>query len=238
MRRVSGLVLIVLLTGCALRMGGPKPVRLETVAVRFEASVTATQAAAQLRALGADLALIVTPRDSVFVREVAQQLNLTPTRPGRINELTVAFLAMKAVGDTTLTIPVGTGRIQMHDALFNIDKTRVLDLMTVFVSPETPARDAARALLTYIATDVGATAVTALAIHTTSVAVGDSIAEFTRAAWGDAWECTEGGKSGARAPGLNLRLFYFPPARVRCEFAQQLTTGGATGTHARLLVGR
>ena len=238
MRRIFGLVVpVVLMAGCAVRMGGPKPVSFETVAIRFDAATTATQAAAQLRSLNARLALIVTPRDSVFVREVAQQLSLTPTRPGRINDLTVAFLAMKAEGDTTLSIPVGSGRIQMHDALFKIDKTRVLDLMTVFVSAETPARDAARALLTYIATDVGATAVTALAIHTTTPAAGDSIAEFTRAAWGDSWECTETGRRGERAPALNLRLFFFPAARVRCEQAQLLTAGG-TGIHARLLVGR
>ena len=77
-----------------------------------------------------------------------------------------------------------------------------------------------RTLLNYIATDVGGDAAVALAIQAPSQAVGDSIAELTRAAISDAWECTDGGKSSQNAPAMAMRLFYFPAARMRCQSAR------------------
>lgn len=237
MRKVVVWTLTLALAGCAVRLGGPAPVEYETAAVRFDAATTPSQAAAQLKELGTDLGLIMTPRDSVWIRELAQQMQLVSTRPGRINDMTVAFLATKPEGDTTLTLTVADGgRMQMHDALYKIDKTRLLDLMTVVIEPGTSARGAVRRLLEYLSSDVPHDAVAALAIQSPSPAVADSVAELTRSVWGDAWECTESGRKGEKAPPMIFRLFYFPNARVRCDEAHQLN--GGAGTAAQLIVGR
>jgi hypothetical protein len=228
--------LTITLAACAVRMGGPKPVEYDAAAIRFDANTTPAAAAAQLRTLGVDLALILTPHDSVWVRQVAQQAQKLSTRPGRVGDLTLAFLAFKPEGDTTLTLPVASGgRIQLHDALYNIDKQRRLDLMTVVLEPGTHTQDAVRALLAYIATDVIATAVGVLAVQAPSAAAADSVAQLTRAFWGDVLECTDPNKRPAAGVTAPLKLFYFPSARVRCQQAQIADNGSPT-TVARLIV--
>jgi hypothetical protein len=228
MRKAFWLLLAV--AGCTTLTGGPKPIDYDAAAVRFDNSVTAAQAAAQLA--GVEAVLISTTRDSVFVRELATQLKLVPTRPGRINDQTVAFLAGKPEGDTTLTLKTASGgSIRMHDALYKLDKFRWLDLMTVVVEPNTSAREVVRTLLNYIATDVKSDAFTAMAIHAPNGAVTDSIAQLTRAAWADVTECMRGAPSPSAA---TMRLFYFPPARVHCESARTITGG----TAARLILDR
>ena len=222
---------LLALSGCTVLLGGPKPIDYDTVALRFDNTVTPAQAAAQLRELGAEAALITTPRDSAWVRELATQVGLVSTRPGRVNNQTLAFLASKPEGDTTLVLKAASGgNIHMHDALYKLDKYRWLDLMTIIVEPGVPAREATRALLSYIATDVKADAVTAMAIHTPNAAVGDTIAELSRAVWADAAECDD----APRATGSTMRLYYFPPARVTCESVRTINGGVA----ARLIVGR
>ena len=224
-------LLIPAISGCTAMLGGPKPVEYDTVAVQFDNATTPAQAAAQLQELGADLALISTPRDAGWVLELATLVKLVPTRPGRVNDTTLAFLATKPEGDTTLTIKAASGgNIRMHDALYKIDKTRWLDLMTIVVEPGTPAREAARALLNYIATDVKSDAVTAMAVMAPTSAAADSIAELGRVVWADVTECIR--SPGAR--GTTLRLFYFPPARMTCASARQLDRGVA----ARLIIDR
>src|SRR6185369_2220267 len=130
-------------------------------------------------------------------------------------DLTLAFLAFKVEGDTTLTLTVeGGGAIRLHDALFNIDKNRTLDLMTAVIEPNTSVLNGVKALLNYIATDVGGTSAVALAVQAQNQAVGDSIATLTHAAIADTWECTKESKAGQAAPAMSMRLFYFPPARM------------------------
>ena len=222
----------LVLSGCTVLMGGPKPIEYDTVAIHFDDAVTPAQAAAQLLEAGAEGALISTTRDSAWVRELASQVRLTSTRPGRVSGRTLAFLAGKPEGDTTLTLKAASGGdIRMHDALYKLDKYRWLDLMTIIVEPGVPAREATRALLNYIATDVKPDAVTAMAIYTPNAAVGDTIAELSRAVWADAAEC---GNAAAPARGSIMRLYYFPPARVRCESVRTVNGGIA----AKLIIGR
>jgi hypothetical protein len=212
---------LILLAACSVSMGGPSPVEYDTAAIRFDANTTPAAAAAQLRQLGVDLALISTPNDAAWVRQVAQEARLTSTDPGRIGDLTHAFLAFKVEGDTTISLKVPSGgNVHLHDALYNIDKQRHLDLMTAVIEPGTSVQDAVTTLLGYVATDVPSTAAVALAVHAPTPAAADSVARLTGAYWADAWECTEQGRKGERAPPSTLRLFYFPSARVRCEQAR------------------
>jgi hypothetical protein len=229
-------LLLLLAAGCAVRLGGPRPVGYDTVAIQFEPGTSVADAAARLRELSADLALIATREDSSWVRALAEQTQLVSTRPGRAGDYTLAFLAFKPVGDTTLTLNTdGGGIIRLHDALYQVDKYRKLDLMTAIFNAGTGAREGVRTLLNYIATDVGGDAAVALAIQAPTQAVGDSIAELTRAAIADAWECTADGKSSQNAPAMALRLFYFPAARMRCESARVVDSANRPVV-ARLIV--
>lgn len=236
MRTFAIVLGILFVAGCAVRLGGSKPMEYDTVAIQFDAGTSVNDAAARLRELGADLALIATREDTAWVRQLAQQMKLVSTRPGRAGDYTLAFLAFKPVGDTTLTLNVdGGGSIRMHDALYNIDKVRKLDLMTVIFQPGTSTRNGVRTLLNYIATDVAGDAAVALAIQAPTQAVGDSVAELTRAAIADAWECTPGARSNGNAPAMAMRLFYFPAARMRCQTARVLDAANRPMV-ARLIV--
>lgn len=221
MRTLRSAFVLVLLAGCAVRVGGGGPVEYDTVAIQFDSGTSVAAAAAQLRGLGTDVALIATRQDTAWVRQLAQEMELVSSRAGSAGEFTLAFLAFKPVGDTTLTLNVeGGGGIRLHDALYNVDKVRRLDLMTAIFQPGTSARDGVRTLLNYIATDVMGNAAVALAVQVPTPAVGDSIAELTRAAIGDAWECTAESKNGQSVPAMAMRLFYFPAARMRCQTAR------------------
>jgi hypothetical protein len=212
---------LLVLSACAVRLGGSKPMEYDTVAIAFDAGTTPEQAATRLRELGADLALVAARADTAWVRQLAQQTRLVSSRPGQAGDYTLAFLAFKPVGDTTLTLNVdGGGKIRLHDALYNIDKSRRLDLMTAVFDSATCVRDGVRTLLNYIATDVMSTAAVALAVQAPTQVVGDSIALLTRAAIADAWECSAAARGGESAPAMDMRLFYFPAARMRCESAR------------------
>jgi hypothetical protein len=236
MRMVLSALAFVLLASCSVRVGGGGPTEYTTVAIQFEPGMSVADAATQLRGLRTDVALIATRADTAWVRELATQLQLVSTRPGKAGDFTLAFLAFKPVGDTTLTLNVeGGGAVRLHDALYNVDKVRRLDLMTAIFQPGTSARHGVLALLNYIATDVGGTAAVALAVQAPNPAVADSIAELTRAAMGDVWECTADSKGSQNAPAMALRLFYFPTARMRCATARVVDTANRPVV-ARLIV--
>jgi|SRR5688500_5595215 len=241
MKYVAAFVATALVAGCAVRLGGPGPVEYDTIAIEFDQSTSVTEAASRLRDVGAELALIATPQDAEWVRQLAAQLQLPPTDPGRLGGLTLAFLGLKPAGDTTLTLTVATGgSIHLHDALYYLGnekkQERPLDLMTAIVQPGTPAREGVRRLIEYIASDVGATAAVVLAVKAPTPVIADSIAELTRAAWGDVWECTDAGKRRERAPAILWRMYYFPPARMRCSSARVLGTENRPSV-AKLVVG-
>lgn len=225
----KGLVAIalVLLVGCAVRLGGRGPVVYDTVGVEFEAGASVDAAAARLREQGTDVALLVTGQDSGWVRQLAQQLQLTSTRPGKIGTHTAAFLGGKPLGDTTLTINIrGGGALRIHDALYNVDNvkkptdpSRKLDLMLIAIDPGTNARMAVDTLLDYIASDVDGTAAVVLAVHAPVPAIGDSVVALTRAYMADAAECAGNARGSAPQP---VRMFFFPAVRIRCESARTL----------------
>src|SRR4249920_2165301 len=104
MRVVHWIPVLAVVCGCAVRMGGSKPVQYNTVAIEFPANTTPADAAVRLRELKADLALIATHGDTAWVRQLAANMQKVATRPGKAGDLTLAFLAFKVEGDTTLTL--------------------------------------------------------------------------------------------------------------------------------------
>jgi hypothetical protein len=239
----SRLLLLLFLAGCAVRLGGPGPVTYDTVAIQFEDGVSAADAAARLREQGAELALIATRNDAAWVGQLAQQLALPSTRPGRAGDLTLAFLGLRPLGDTTMIFNLkGGGTMRLHDALYNVDNvkkptdpSRKLDLMTVVIDPGTSIRLAVDTLLKYIATDVAGNAAVVLAVQSPTAAVGDTIEALTRAYMADAWECSENAKRSETQPQMAMRMFYFPPVRIRCESARVLESANRPVV-ARLIV--
>lgn len=226
---------VVLTAGCAVRMGGPAPVEQDAITLHVT-NETAEQVAAQLREHGAEVAILSSTRDSAFYADVAARAGMKSTRPGRAGSTTFAFLGPQAIGDTTLSIKVnGGGEVQLHDALYRIDKERRLDLMAVrFESAN--LRESVRALLGYFSTDVMATAAVVMAVEAPTPALGDSISVLLRAAFGDTWECTKEGHNGPRNPNLPIRMFYGPSARIGCRSAEVLNNpGGAILGHLEVL---
>ena len=225
------------MTACGMYYRDPSPVEYQAVAIEAGPAASAEQTAAQIREAGANVALLVTAKDSAWIGDVARRAQLVSTRPGRIGEHTFAFLGAKPVGDTTLTLKVETGgELKVHDALYNIDKSRRLDLLTVSIDQGTNVRDAVSRLLGYVATDVYPNAAIILAVHTATREQADTMAVATRAAMGDAWECTQASREGEPASPANLRLFYFPAARIQCESARVLDS--PPGIAAQLIVQR
>lgn len=229
---------VAALTACAVRLGGSGPVEYRTLAVDFGPSTTPEEAAAMIRDANARLVLLSTPRDSAWISAVAQNSGLTSTRPGHVDDATFAFLAWKPVGDTTHTIKVPSGgQIRLHDALYEIEKNRYIDLMTVAFESGTNVREGVRTLLGYIATDVMANVPVVLAVHAPNSSVSDSVAAVTRAAWADAAECTSKSSGDVSTRNMNMRLFYFPAARIRCVEARTIDAPGTPIT-ATLVAGQ
>jgi len=221
-------VCAVTMTACAVRLGGSGPVEYSTLAVDFSSTTTPEQAAAMIRQNNARLVLMSTPRDTGWVSAVASASGLTSTRPGTVDNTTLAFLAWKPVGDTTHTVSVpGGGRIRLHDALYEIEKNRHIDLMTVVFDPNTNVREGVRALLGYIATDVSSNVPVVLAVYSPNTAVSDSVAAVTRAAWAVAADCSAKSSADGASRNMVMRLFYFPAARIRCLDARTIDAPGA-----------
>jgi hypothetical protein len=214
------LVLVVLAAGCAGAMGSRDPITRDAVALRVAPGTTAQAAGDFIRQGSFEYALLATQQDSAWIAAAATQAGLQATNPARFGNTTYAFFGPAAVGDTTHTVPVpGGGRILMHDALFR-ESDRLIDLMLVRFDSINNVHSAVSALLGYIGSDVGNTAVLLLAIETPSQQFGDSVANELRAAYTDTRECAN------QPPDARLRLFYGPEARARCESAQIRSEGG------------
>ncbi|HEX7050349.1 MAG TPA: hypothetical protein VF188_09125 [Longimicrobiales bacterium] len=230
----------VLMAGCAIRLGGPGPVEYRTVALNADSHVTPEEVAAWIRRTGANLVLLAADADSAWFDEVARRSELALSGPGRAGAVAFAFLAGKPVGDTTVALPLdGGGRVVVHDALYQIDENRFLDLLALRIDHQRQVVDAVRALLDYVATDVASTAAVVLAVDVPDGAVGDSVSALLNPAFLDARACLEDGDGAARSgPGpTGMRLFYGPEARMRCDEAERLA-GADSPLVARLIVGR
>lgn len=223
--RIVILVPLVLLaaSACALRLGGAGPVTYSAVAIRADAGANAAAVATQLRDAGAQLVLLSAAQDSAWFASVAGAAGLELSGPGETSGRGLAFMTnLELLGDTSLVLDVdGGGAVHMHDALYQVDERRNIDLMFVrFDGPD--LRAAVRTLLGYIATDVGASAALLLAIDAPTPQAADSATVLVRATLGNAAEC---GDIAAAATTSRVRLLYGPSARLTCLSAQALSNG-------------
>jgi hypothetical protein len=227
MKRSTAFVILfaVIITGCAVRLGGPSPVQRDTLAWRVPGNTTADELGARLRTGGYEFAMLATSRDSAFLATAATRAGLQMTRPGRIGESSYVFFGPKAIGDTTHSVPVPTGgHVRLHDALFQIDKNRRVDLIIARFDSVANLREGVRALLQYVAKDVSGNVALLLGFEPASPQIGDSVSVLVRAILTDTRECSA---AAGRTAQPTIRLFYGPEVRVRCERAEVLNeTGG------------
>lgn len=233
LRSLVAVAAIALTAGAcaAIQMTGPKPVKQDAVVMHVNAAATPEQIAQTLTQQGAEYAIISAPAgDSAWFATIATRVQKHSTRPGRVNGRTYAFIGPKALGDTTLTLTVpGGGKLRIHDALFEVDKNRRIDLMAVQLDSTVNLQRSITRLLEYVAADVGATVSVLLAIETPTAAMGDSVSVIMRALYTDVFECTAEGKTGAAPKDLPIRAFYGPPARMRCNRAERIGNGTLVG---------
>ena len=239
MRRMAVLgVAGVVMAGCAVRLGGPKPEVYETVALKAPDGASAADVAATVKRAGGDIVLLVADRDSAWFSDVSAQTGIPIDGPGYTGGPGMAFFThLKVIGDTTLTIPIEAGgKLHVHDALFEVAEGRDLDLMIVSFAEAASARDGVRTLLQYIATDVGGTSSVLIGLVSPSQAVSDSVSTMLRAAFRNALDC---GDTSIAPPagGLGMSLLYGPEARISCESARVLP-GSPNAIVARAVVGR
>jgi hypothetical protein len=222
---------VLIVAGCAkLTMGPPKRLERDAVVMHLDAGATVEQTAQTLTQGGVEFAILSAPQDSAWFANVATRANLTSTRPGAVSGRTYAFLGPKALGDTTLTLTVpGGGTIRIHDALFELDKTRHIDLMAVQFDSTVNVQRSVNRLLEYVAGDVGATVSVLFAIEAPTQAVTDSVARLMRAIYTDLYECTAAGKAGTARGDAPFRAYFGPLARTRCKNAEQLDRGTLLG---------
>lgn len=228
---------ILFASGCAVRLGGPKPETYQAAAVHAQ-NEDAAALGARLRSAGLDFALVAAEQDSAWFARLGEGLGLPLSGPGRTGTPALALYSrLKMLGDTSIALAVeGGGHVHMQDALFEIGKDRHLDLMMVQIETGTETRAAVRRLLEYYATDVGNSAAVVLAVNSATPAVADSVALLLRSAFGNALACEDEAASVTGGAG-GLRLFYGPQARIECERGTALP-GPSSGLTARLTVGR
>lgn len=239
-RTLGFAAIILLLGGCAVRLGGSGPEEFQTLALNVPAGESAEQAAGRITAAGADIVLLTAARDSAWFADVASRAQLSLSGPGRAGELGMGFLTrrLEILGDTSIALNVrGGGRVHMHDALYQLSGDRLLDLMLIHLEGEAELREAVRTLLSYIATDVGANAAVVFALNGATPQAADSAAVLLRAAYGNAWECARASGEDGESRPVDLRLFYGPSVRMRCQSARVLAAPG-NPIAAQLVVGR
>lgn len=223
----------LLLAGCAVNLGGPKPIDYHALALDVPAGTSAADVASTIKQVGANLVLVSAVADSSWFAEVGSQTGLTLSGPGRAGSLGLAFLAAKPVGDTTPTLPVANaGPITLHDALYQPQKQRYLDLLQAHI-PGGTAHDVAQALLKYVAADVMSNSAVVLAMAGPDMALVDSVATLIRPVFLDARDCMKKGEAVAA-----VRLMYGPETRARCTEAQVVGGAPGGGVGAQLVVER
>lgn len=235
MKKVVACALAILVVGCAVRLGGPKPVEYRTLAFSVGEGAGPAEVAQWIRSADANLVLLAAAADSAWFSEVAKQANLKLSGPGSAGSVSFAFLAGEPVGDTTIALPLPDGgSIGVHDALYRVDKERLLDLLAVQIPSAAQSREAVKALLNYVATDVMPEAGVVLAIDVPDPATGDSVSALLSPVFRDARTCL---RPGAREPeddaSWRMRLFFGPETKLTCEDARPL--GGRGPLIARLI---
>ena len=135
-------------TACALRLGGTGPVDYNAAVIRAAPGADAAAIAAQVRSAGANLVLLSAEQDSAWFARTAEAAGLTLSGPGTTSGRSLGFMTnLEILGDTSLVLDVdGGGQVHMHDALYEVDDDRNIDLM--FVRLDGPdIRAAVRTLL-------------------------------------------------------------------------------------------
>lgn len=223
-RSTIAVVLVSLVAAACATLGTRDPIQRDAIALKVTGNTTAEQFGGRLKQGGYEFALVSSDRDSAWLASAATAAGLQSTRPGRVGNATYNFFGPKPVGDTTHTVPVqGGGQVRLHDALYQLDKERTLDLILARFDSITDISRATRALLTYVGSDVSNNAALVLAIEAPSPAAGDSIARSLRTYLSETRECSGGENSG----GSTLRVFFGPNTRIRCERAQVLNETGS-----------
>lgn len=235
MRRILVGLLAVGLTGCALGMGAPDDVALSTVALRISPGAEATEALAALRDVDARVALVAAPVDSAWLAWLAQAAGLHLSGPARAGDLSLAFLAGEALGDTAIDLTYDGGTFTVQDALYELAENHYLDLMAFRVDAGDPIPPIITSLLRYVATDVDPTAAVVFAVAVPNAAVGDSVARLLGPGYFDAFRCAGGDRPAEVAAGI--RLFYGPERRIRCGDAAGSVVPGGLRVHADLVAG-
>lgn len=232
--KLALLLLIGFAGACAVRLGGGGPRTFRTLAYSAPGGESAEATAAQIDATAPDIVLLTGDGDSTWFADVAQRTQLALSGPGGTGETRQAFLTrgLEILGDTSIILDVASGgRIHMHDALYEISERRHIDLMLVQLDTN-DLREAMRTLLSYIATDVGATAAVVFALDAATPQAADSAATLLRAAYTNAGECADAtamaiGETRAEPESeIALRLFYGPEVRTDCEQATVLAAPG------------
>lgn len=239
-RSVVAVALAILVAGCAVRLGGPDPEEYRTLALRTSADLPPDRVAGLIRGAGADVVLLSAEADSAWMADVAEQTDLVLSGPGPAGPVSLAFLAGEPVGDTTVALPIeGRGaQLVVHDALYEIDERRRLDLLVTRIDRSVDARAAVRALMGYVATDVLAEAAVVLAIDAGGPDRAERIGELVRPALMDARDCAAGPEEDEPASvRSDMLLFYGPELRIRCESAEVRQAPGRP-LLARLVVRR
>lgn len=228
MKGIAGIVAAVALSAsaaCAVRLGGPSPVEYRTLAITAAPAETPAAVATRITDAGANIVLLTAARDTAWFESVAEAAGYELSGPSTTSASGLAFLTrdLELLGDTSIIMTAeGGSRIHMHDALYEIDERRLIDLMIVRADPVADVGNVVRTLLSYEATDVMATATIVLGVETPDPATADSIAVRLRAAFENAADCA--GDDGSLSP--SVRLLYRPPARIRCSGARVLDSYG------------
>lgn len=214
-----------MIAACAVRLGGRSPVDYNAATLRAGPDESAASVASAIRAANARLVLLSAERDTAWFESVAAAAQLQLSGPGQTSGRGLAFLtSLELLGDTSLALAVeGGGQVHMHDALYRVDDDRYIDLMLVRLDAS-DLRAAVRALLGYIATDVGGSSAVLLALEARTAQATDSAALLMRATLADAVNCATGSDPLPAMP--ELRLLYGPSARATCEAARPLGTNG------------
>ncbi|MEJ2504209.1 MAG: hypothetical protein P8177_13010 [Gemmatimonadota bacterium] len=186
---------------------------MPTALVRVDAGSEPTAVAATLREAGIRAAVVAARSDAAWFDALGSAASLSLSGPAEIGGLQVAFLtAIDAVGDTTLDLAYDGGVITVHDALYEVEEGRYLDLLAFQVDESEEIPDALAAFLEYIATDVANNAAVVIAVAVPSAEIGDAVVRMLGPGFFDAMRC--GGASPPPVYRESVRLLYGPEARM------------------------
>lgn len=219
--------LAVVLAGaaCAVRLGSAGPTVYRMAALPVAAGTDAVGLAGWLDDMSVELAVLVAPADSGWFAALAGG-GRSLSGPAMGSGAALAFSGLEPVGDTTIRLDVpGSDPLVVQDALYGSDGDW-LDLMAVRLPPGADSREAARVLLSYVATDVMHAAAVVLVVSSDDAATAADLGRLLRPAFDGIEACGEAGAAGIEDVPPGLGVYFSPPARVGCE-SVRVVRGGA-----------